>query len=134
MDPRDKKNLFIAGGIAVALFIMQLFLQGALYINSFYTFVRVMGDSLLVVTLIMFGMFVLAMAWYNGLFDAITYMKDGAGKLHVENGQVKQKQTITQYSETKKKERRKPMHLLKVWLVTLVPAVIFSVLAVILSP
>ena len=133
MNQKEKKYLIIYSCVAAALFIAQLFLQGVLYINSAFTFFRVVGDSLLVTGIIMFGVWVAAMAWYNGLFDAITYLKDGAGKLHLENGQVRQKKTIREYSIEKSKTRTKPTYLRKIWIAIGIPALLFSLIAILIG-
>lgn len=133
MNQKQKKYFWISLGIAAALLILQLFMQGVLYINSVYTFFRVVGDSFVVVTIILFALWLFAMAWYNGLFDAFTFLKDGANKMHLENGRIQPKKTIREYGEEKAKVRTKPVYLLRVWLITLVPAVVLSLLAIIMA-
>ena len=130
---KKKKYQLIAIIVAFVLFLVFLFFQGVFLAYDARTYCRVLGDAFLSVTLIFFSGWLLFMAWYNGIFDPITYHTSGSFTAHLKNGKLIKKRSMADYSKEKKEARTKPTYLLWIWLATLGPAIIFSVIAILLT-
>lgn len=126
----NKRSLLITAICALVLLIITLFMRGLLFANSFHAFMLLLGDSLLVASIIFGSLWLLSLAWYHGVFDVVLYMKDGANRMHMENGQLVPKKSLREYGIEKQKTRNRPTHFFIVFLCLLVLALLFSLLAV----
>ncbi|MBO6157943.1 MAG: hypothetical protein J6P72_01625 [Firmicutes bacterium] len=126
----NKRNLLITAICALVLLIFTLFMRGLLFARSFHAFMLLLGDSLLVASIIFGSLWLLSLAWYHGVFDVVLYIKDGANRMHVENGRVVPKRSLREYGLDKQKTRNWPTHFLIVFLCLLILALIFSLLAI----
>ena len=131
--PKPKLYLLISAGIAFIILLSQLFFRGILFARGAYIICRILGDSFLLVALLFLAVWLLFMAWYNGILDFISYHTSASRFMHLENGRLVPPRTMEQFSAYRKKQRVKPRYLLWVWLAALIPAIIFSVIAMLLE-
>ena len=131
--PKSKKYLLISAAAALLLLLSQLFFRGILFARGAYAICRIIGDSFLLVALIFLAVWLLFMAWYNGILDFISYHTSASRFMHLENGRLVPTRTMEQFSADRKKQRTKPKYLLWVWVSAMIPAIIFSVIAMLLE-
>ncbi|MBO4888322.1 MAG: hypothetical protein J5589_08435 [Firmicutes bacterium] len=130
---KPKFYLLISIGAALIILLFNLYFRGILLARGAYSICRVLGDSFLVVALLFLAVWLLFMAWYNGILDFISYQTSASRFMHLENGKIVPKRTMSEFSEQRKKQRVKPTYLLWVWVTAMVPAIIFSVITILLG-
>lgn len=131
--PKPKLYLLISIGIALIILVLNLYFRGIFLARGAYSICRVLGDSFLVVALLFLAAWLLFMAWYNGILDFISYHTSASRFMHLEDGRLVPSRTMSEFSEQRKKQRIKPRYLLWVWVTAIVPAIIFSVITMLLG-